>query len=197
VNSLTSFLKITRKIREEKYLGYGLRENPKNSCKIVDPKFLDGARSVVVHDRESETESTKKPTRRRSKRNRRLFISKEAMEVKKEKSTKFEPEPKPVSSFSDTFPEEDIVIFLMMLSKDVWRSSYESDESKFRNKKQGEYQYEICNKVLNSFQALGSQKTIHKKNNSYIEDQNEGIKSKENSRQLRLKNVDQKVHEYP
>ncbi|XP_070007275.1 zinc finger protein ZAT4 [Nicotiana sylvestris] len=119
---------------EEKYLGYGLRENPKKTCKIIDPKCLDGARSVVVHKRESETEteSTKKPTRRRSKRTRRLFISEEAMEVKKEKSTKFEPEPEPepVSSFFDTSPEEDIVFCLMILSKDICRSSYESDEPK-------------------------------------------------------------------
>ncbi|XP_009758380.2 zinc finger protein ZAT1-like [Nicotiana sylvestris] len=184
-------------IREAKYLGYGLRENPKKSCKIVDPEFLDGAGSVVVHDNESETESTKKPTRRRSKRTRRIFISEEATEVKKEKSAEFEPEPEPVSSFSDTSPEEDIAICLMMLSKDVWRSSYESDESKFRELKQGKYQCEICNKVLKSSQALGSHKTIHKKNDSYIEDKNEGIKSKENSRQLRMKNVDQKVHECP
>ncbi|XP_016499332.2 zinc finger protein ZAT1 [Nicotiana tabacum] len=176
-------------IREEKYLGYGLRENPKKSCKIVDPEFLDGAGSVVVHDNESETESTKKPTRRRSKRTRRMFISEqEAVEVKKEKSAEFEPELEPVSSFSDTSPEEDIAICLMMLSKDVWRSSYGSDESKCRNQKQGKYQCEICNKVLKSSQALGSHKTIHKI---------EGIKSKENSRQLRVKNVDQKVHECP
>ncbi|OIT27107.1 PREDICTED: zinc finger protein ZAT4-like [Nicotiana attenuata] len=185
-------------IREEKYLGYGLRENPKKSCKIVDPEFLDGAGSVVVHDNESETESTKKPTRRRSKRTRRMFISEqEAVVVKKEKSAEFEPEPEPVSSFSDTSPEEDIAICLMMLSKDVWRSSYESDESKFRNQKQGKYQCEICNKMLKSSQALGSHKTVHKKNNSCIEDKNEGIKSKENSRQLRMKNVDQKLHECP
>ncbi|MCD7464068.1 hypothetical protein HAX54_051998 [Datura stramonium] len=181
-------------IMGEKHLGYGLRETPKKSSRIVDPEFLDAG--SVVHDRDqSETESTMKPTRRRSKRTRRMFVSEEAVddhqEVKKEKSADFEP----VSSFSDTSPEEDIAVCLMMLSKDVWRNSY---ESKLRDQKQGEYQCEICNKVLKSSQALGSHKTIHKKNiSSRIEEQNKGKSSKEKSRQLRVKNVDQKVHECP
>ncbi|XP_055830699.1 zinc finger protein ZAT9-like [Solanum dulcamara] len=168
-------------IQEEKHLGYGLRENPKKSSRIVDPEFLDAG--SVVHDKDqSETESTKKPTRRRSKRTRRIFVSEEVVddhqEVKNEKSAEFEP----VSSFSDTSPEEDIAVCLMMLSKDVWRNS------KFRDQNsKGKYQCEICNKVLKSSQALGSHKTIHKKNNN--EDQNKG-----KSRVLRVKNVD---HECP
>ncbi|KAK6787044.1 hypothetical protein RDI58_015569 [Solanum bulbocastanum] len=172
-------------IGEEKHLAYGLRENPKKSSRIVDPEFMDAG--SVVHDRDqSETESTKKPTRRRSKRTRRMFVSDEAAvddhpEVKKEKSAEFEP----VSSFSDTSPEEDIAVCLMMLSKDVWRNS------KFRDQNSKEkYQCEICNKVLKSSQALGSHKTIHKKNNT--EEQNKG-----KSRELRLKNVDEKLHECP
>lgn len=174
-------------IREEKHLGYyGLRENPKKSSRIVDPEFLDAG--SVVHDRDqSETESTKKPTRRRSKRSRRIFVSEEAVddhrEVKKEKSAEFEP----VSSFSDTSPEEDIAVCLMMLSKDVWRNS------KFRYEiSKGKYQCEICNKVLKSSQALGSHKTIHKKNNS--DEQNRVGKSRESRV---IQNVDQKVHECP
>ncbi|CAL5362374.1 unnamed protein product [Camellia sinensis] len=47
---------------EEKALVYGLRENPKRSFRLVDPKFLDGG--SVVQDRESETESSRNPTRR-------------------------------------------------------------------------------------------------------------------------------------
>ncbi|KAJ8543539.1 hypothetical protein K7X08_006062 [Anisodus acutangulus] len=177
-------------IKEEKHLGYGLRENPKKSSRVIDPEFLD-AGSVVHHDKDqSETESTKKPTRRRSKRTRRMFerastCTKYSVlsEVKKEKSGEFEP----VSSFSDTSPEEDIAICLMMLSKDVWKNSL------FKDQRQGKYyQCEICNKVLKSSQALGSHKTIHKKNNSSncIEEQHKRGK-------LRVKNVDEKVHECP
>ncbi|XP_060213912.1 zinc finger protein ZAT1 [Lycium barbarum] len=172
-------------IEEEKHLGsYVLRENPKKSSKIVDPEFLDAG--SVVHDKDqSETESTKKPTRRRSKRTRRMFISDEKSvdDVKKEKS---------LSSFSDTSPEEDVAVCLMMLSKDVWRNSHDQKQGKY-------YQCEICNKVLKSSQALGSHKTIHKKNNSScIEEENIKGKSKENLRQSRVKNVDdEKVHECP
>ncbi|KAK4365854.1 hypothetical protein RND71_013734 [Anisodus tanguticus] len=166
-----------KEIKEEKHLGYGLRENPKKSSRVVDPEYLD-AGSVVHHDKDqSETESTKKPTRRRSKRTRRMFVSEErVVRCTKEKSGEFEP----VSSFSDTSPEEDIAICLMMLSKDVWK------------KQEKYYQCEICNKVLKSSQALGSHKTIHKKNNSSncIEEHHKRGKS-------RVKNVDEKVHECP
>ncbi|CAN4097779.1 unnamed protein product [Withania somnifera] len=176
---------------EEKHLGYGLRENPKKSSKIVDPEFLD-AGSVVNEKDQSETESTKKPTKRRSKRTRRMFVSDmddhPKVNKKENKSADFEP----VSSFSDSSPEEDIAVCLMMLSKDVWRNS---DESRFKDHKQGKYQCEICNKVLKSSQALGSHKTIHKKNNSCcLVEQNKG---KSLSRQFRVKNEDKKVHECP
>lgn len=188
-----STLSLYEEEEEEKHLGYGLRENPKKSSKIVDPEFLD-AGSVVHHEKDqSETESTKKPTKRRSKRTRRMFVSDEDGvddHQKENKSADFEP----VSSFSDSSPEEDIAVCLMMLSKDVWRNS---DESRFRDSKQGKYQCEVCDKVLKSSQALGSHKTIHKKNNnssSCIEDQN---KVKSLSKQFRVKNVDQKVHECP
>lgn len=186
-----STLSLYEEEEEEKHLGYGLRENPKKSSKIVDPEFLD-AGSVVHHEKDqSETESTKKPTKRRSKRTRRMFVSDEDGvddHQKENKSADFGP----VSSFSDSSPEEDIAVCLMMLSKDVWRNS---DESRFKDQKQGKYQCEVCDKVLKSSQALGSHKTIHKKNNSScIEDQN---KVKSLSRQFRVKNVDQKVHECP
>ena len=57
---------------EEKGQFYGLRENPKRSIHLVDPEFVD-AGSVVLQDRESETESSKNPTRRRSKRTRKIL----------------------------------------------------------------------------------------------------------------------------
>ncbi|CAI0418113.1 unnamed protein product [Linum tenue] len=89
---------------------YGLRENPRKSFRVADPE-----------DRESETES-RNPTRRRSKRTR-----KSGGDEKKG----FAAEQEPVSSVSDTSPEEDVAMCLVMLSRDVnWkgRFSYKSDE---------------------------------------------------------------------
>uniref|UniRef100_A0A5B7A956 Putative zinc finger protein ZAT4-like n=1 Tax=Davidia involucrata TaxID=16924 RepID=A0A5B7A956_DAVIN len=120
---------------EEKELGYGLRENPKKSIRLVDPEFsfaID-AGSVVLQDRESETESSKNPIQRRSKRIRKSGITEHHQyhdqrlkepEVKKIKLGKTESsswvEPEPVSSISDTIPEEDVAYCLMMLSRDKW-----------------------------------------------------------------------------
>ncbi|PHU14662.1 hypothetical protein BC332_15867 [Capsicum chinense] len=178
-------------IRDDKCLSYVLRENPKKSSRSVDPEFMD-AGSVVHEKDQSETESTMKPTKRRSKRTRlrRLFTSDhEAVDHHAKKEKKNPPEFESVSSFSDTSPEEDIAVCLMMLSKDVWKKS-NSDESQLKDKKQGKYyQCEICNKVLKSSQALGSHKTIHKKNKS-------SSCNEENSRQVRAKNVDHD-HECP
>nr|XP_034895829.1 uncharacterized protein LOC118034603 [Populus alba] len=61
---------------EEKAVFYGLRENPKRCTRLVDPEFSFAAvytGSVVLQDRESETESSKNPTRRRSKRTKSLL----------------------------------------------------------------------------------------------------------------------------
>ncbi|KAK7373366.1 hypothetical protein VNO80_06772 [Phaseolus coccineus] len=56
----------------DKGLCYGLRENPKRSIRLVDPEFSFAAAdtgSAILHDRESESESSKSnPTRKRSKR---------------------------------------------------------------------------------------------------------------------------------
>lgn len=119
---------------DQKALVYGLRENPKKSFRLADPEFsfqVD-AGSVVIQDRESETES-RNPTRRRSKRNRRMSFT-EKLELKKPKlttSTVDSPpaEPEPLSSVSDTSPEEDVAMCLMMLSRDVWlRTNGEADQ---------------------------------------------------------------------
>ncbi|KAF4396503.1 hypothetical protein F8388_005773 [Cannabis sativa] len=63
-----------RELIDEKGVYYGLRENPKRSIRLGDPEFsfaVVDAGSVVLQDRESETESSKNPTRRRSKRARK------------------------------------------------------------------------------------------------------------------------------
>ncbi|KAJ8748853.1 hypothetical protein K2173_013284 [Erythroxylum novogranatense] len=118
---------------EEKGVYYGLRENPKRSVRLVDPEFsfAVNAGSVVLQDRESETESSKSPTRRRSKRTRKLLESpynhqgheNNIKKVNYDKVSKAESwaEPEPMSSISDTTTEEDVAFCLMMLSRDKWK----------------------------------------------------------------------------
>ncbi|XWS77257.1 hypothetical protein CRYUN_Cryun01aG0245800 [Craigia yunnanensis] len=129
---------------EEKGQFYGLRENPKRSIRLVDPEFVD-AGSVVLQDRESETESSKNPTRRRSKRTWKILEhhqyhhqqqrQEQQEETKKLKvstnqlsKTESWAEPEPVSSISDTTTEEDVAFCLMMLSRDQWKSKVHQDE---------------------------------------------------------------------
>ncbi|GMJ01588.1 hypothetical protein like AT3G60580 [Hibiscus trionum] len=118
---------------------YGLRENPKRSVLLVDPEFVD----VVLQDRESETESSKNPTRprRRSKQTRRKLENEQREERKRVKvsnnkvmdnqlsRTDSWAEPEPVSSISDT-TTEDVAFCLMMLSRDKWKSKvlHQDDE---------------------------------------------------------------------
>ncbi|TYH58771.1 hypothetical protein ES332_D08G177300v1 [Gossypium tomentosum] len=139
---------------EEKGQFYGLRENPKRSIRFVDPEFVD-ADSVVVQSKESETESSKYPTQKRSRRTW--------------------DEPEPASSLSDTTTEEDIAFCLMMLSRgqrkskvaqhdDIDDEEEETDESaEFNRTTRGKYRCETCNKVFNSYQALGGHRASHKK----------------------------------
>ncbi|GMI73564.1 hypothetical protein like AT3G60580 [Hibiscus trionum] len=124
----------------EKAESYGLRENPKRSVRLVDPEFVD-AGSVVLQDRESETESSKNPTRTRSKHTRRILANQREEERKKLKVnnndkkdnklswTESWTEPEPVSSISDT-TTEDVAFCLMMLSRDKWKSKvlHQDDE---------------------------------------------------------------------
>ena len=122
---------------EDKGLGYELRENPKKSIRLADPEFsfaVDAA-SVVLQDRESETESSKNPTRRRSKRNRKLGLADpprfhEQKKIKLDKLSKTESwaDPEPVSSISDATTEEDVAFCLMMLSRDKWIEEQENQE---------------------------------------------------------------------
>ncbi|XWS35651.1 hypothetical protein CRYUN_Cryun20dG0015000 [Craigia yunnanensis] len=131
---------------EEKGQFYGLRENPKRSIRLVDPEFVDVG-SVVLEHTESETDSSKNPIRRRSKRTRKTLEhhqyhhqqqrqeQAEEEETKKLKVnnsqlSKIESwtEPEPVSSISDTTNKEDVAFCLMMLSRDQWKSKVLQDE---------------------------------------------------------------------
>ncbi|GAV85062.1 zf-C2H2_6 domain-containing protein [Cephalotus follicularis] len=168
---------------EEKSLVYGLRENPKKSFRFADPEFSFAAAaaavdsgSVVVQDRESETES-RNPTRRRSKRNRVLNVRDNIgiikPKLKKPSWVDSQAEPEPVSSVSDSSPEEDVAMCLMMLSRDVWMRNndeqveedneilVEGSEAKIKvSKFRGKNRCDKCNKVFRSSQALGSHRRI-------------------------------------
>ncbi|RDY06871.1 Zinc finger protein ZAT9, partial [Mucuna pruriens] len=106
---------------------YTLRENPKKSFRVADPEFSFAADtgSVILQDRESETESSKKPTRRRSKRAWQLGCSPKKMKLNKSESA---------SSASDT-SEENVAFSLMMLSRDKWRKDkhYETEQQQHKH----------------------------------------------------------------
>lgn len=147
--------------------GYGLRENPKKSVKVVDPEFSFAVVDAgsVVHDRESESEAEAVSPRRRSKLRRR------SVEVVEELA----------SSVSDTTPEEDVALCLMMLSRDIWLRrhappSFEVEEesepdpppqppAKLRRHK---FQCGTCKKVFRSYQALGGHRASHKKSRACL-----------------------------
>jgi hypothetical protein len=174
---------------EEKALGYGLRENPKKSFRLADPEFSFAVDAgSVVQDRESETES-KNPTRRRSKRNRKPGVVGESPSspnlelMKKAKLTKpsSSESPEAMSSVSDTSPEEDVAMCLMMLSRDIRMRRNNGEQDQERGKQvqrsikikepeepeeikirrvRGKHRCEKCRKTFRSYQALGSHKTI-------------------------------------
>lgn len=172
--------------REEAARGassYELRENPRKSAVLVDHDF-----SSVV-DRESETESWKKKSIcRRSKRVRKSRIS--DLDMFLVKKTKSEDEGKsnmneqssPLSSISDTTPEEHVAHCLIMLSRDKWekeereylQEQEEEDDDvdicedsgvpkMIKNKLRGKYRCEACDKLFRSYQALGGHRASHKK----------------------------------
>lgn len=203
----------------EKGLVYGLRENPKKSFRLVDPQFLDAA--SVVQDRESETESTRKPTRRRSKRTRRMLVAKVDVDVvvddddvvvkvqdmiKPSSTESLVVELEPVSSVSDTSPEEDLALCLILLSRDVWSTTFSDNSDVLKlSPTHTKFQCEICSKVFASSQALGSHRTSHNKkikmnfppevnNNNNEGESKQFIKSNNNGV---IKNAVKKVHECP
>ncbi|KAF7849835.1 hypothetical protein BT93_L0236 [Corymbia citriodora subsp. variegata] len=107
--------------------GYGLRENPKKSIRLADPEFAIDAGSVVLQDRESETESSRNPAGRRSKSSaateattQRRFFSEEDRRCRK-KMRRMPSKAESASSISDETTEEDLAFCLMMLSRDKWR----------------------------------------------------------------------------
>ncbi|CAN1333566.1 Zinc finger protein ZAT9 [Linum perenne] len=124
-------------------VAYELRENPRKSFRVADPEFsfagsssaTAAAAAVVVQDGESETESTRNLTRRRSNRTRKMggfddhrlnrFVERKRRWVSPPPPPAATAEQEPVSSVSDTSPEEDVAMFLVMMSRDVnWRTRF-------------------------------------------------------------------------
>jgi hypothetical protein len=178
---------------EKTLINYVLRENPKKSLKVADPEFsfVRETESVIVQDRESETESKNNPTRQqRSKRNRKPNNNNDDnnnqnfLQQKKPKPSFMVPttpsqftEQEPVSSVSDTSPEEDVAMCLMMLSRDKWSrkmnniNNVEQDEEeegsvekiskvKLLKRVRGKHLCENCGKTFRSSRALGSHRSI-------------------------------------
>ncbi|KAG5042157.1 hypothetical protein GLYMA_03G033600v4 [Glycine max] len=114
---------------------YGLRENPKKNFRFADPEFSFAAAetsSVILQDRESETESSRNPTRRRSKRAWQQLGGDSggggvSDESEKKMMKVFDAVNKnnneSASSVSDTTTEEAVAFCLMMLSRDKWKEN--------------------------------------------------------------------------
>ncbi|XP_059451222.1 zinc finger protein ZAT9-like [Corylus avellana] len=146
-------------------------KNPMQSYRSLNGELANS-------DRESENEShPQNPTRRRSKRQRKTAVPVP------------EPEPEPVSSVSDAFPEEDVAMCLLMLSRDKWSKGkekvrLEDDEEdedhdyplcqiRTQTQPQAKFRCETCRKVFRSYQALGGHRASHKKtklNEEHVED---------------------------
>ena len=138
----------------------------------------------MIQDRESEIESSKKSTRRRSKWVRKLGISQQFHNqkqqfLKKPKSGKIEScwvDPEPAKSITDASPEEDVAYCLMMLlDTNGWarerkkKKTQKTEDNKFRELKpikprpRPKYKCKTCFKVFKSYQALGGHRASHKK----------------------------------
>ncbi|AAC24367.1 Zinc finger protein ZAT1 [Arabidopsis thaliana] len=144
------------------------------SSSMADPGF-------VLQDRESETESSKKPSRKRSRLNRRSISSLRHQQSNEEGKSETAraadikigvqelsescTEQEPMSSVSDAATtEEDVALSLMLLSRDKWeKEEEESDEERWKKKRNKWFECETCEKVFKSYQALGGHRASHKK----------------------------------
>ncbi|KAI4371451.1 hypothetical protein MLD38_019684 [Melastoma candidum] len=144
---------------------YGLRENPRKNIKFSDPQFsfsASGAATlVVVQDGESEAESWDQRRRRRKRRSGRVVVA--------GNDDVGSLDAEPVSSVSDTSPEEDVAMCLMMLSRDDGGRNpekkvvVENREPDSVARKKQPHQCEICKKWFRSSQSLGGHRIIHRK----------------------------------
>lgn len=109
---------------------YGLRENPRKSCRVFNP---DPESSTVYNNSETETEpesvdpvrkrgrgevSKKKRTKKTRSKKRVFENSSESGKKQKRSISNSDESPEPASSVSDGSPEQDLAMCLMMLSRD-------------------------------------------------------------------------------
>lgn len=140
---------------------------------------------VVMHDdgeSDAEAESSRNPTKRRSKRLRKAVV---------EVVGPHPSEPESVSSVTENFPVKEVAMCLLMLSRDKWpepeedkvkvnhhkyigedeSDSTEEDESfcvtprvhQAFSTNSNKYKCKTCKKEFRSYQALGGHKASHKK----------------------------------
>ncbi|KAG0460738.1 hypothetical protein HPP92_021035 [Vanilla planifolia] len=172
----------------KKGMGCGQGEIPKKRFRMADPEVSStfaafsstDATSLVVQDHESETEPAPRTSafnHRRSKRSVRSAAAPPPPELA---------EQEPLSSVSDTTPEEDVALSLMMLSRGEWTKDKEVEEQKLdlsidqemdrrvelagklsrataKVRECNRFQCRICKKVFRSYQALGGHRASHKK----------------------------------
>ncbi|KAF3633044.1 putative cyclin-U2-2-like [Capsicum annuum] len=173
---------------------------------------------VVLPDKESETESSRNPTR--FKRSKRVRKSRKSNLLRK--VTDYSETEQPVSSISETSPEEDVAHCLMMLSRDKWivqkeqvgdfysddDDDEEEEDEEFKEannsddfavqvkvvaktRGRGKYICETCNKVFRSYQALGGHRASHKKIKVFNSSNNN------NEVVENVVSVEEKIHECP
>ncbi|KAG5228569.1 zinc finger protein [Salix suchowensis] len=172
-------------------LNYPLLGNnkPTQSSRSILKQKVSAVSKPTPYDGESETESTTKPTGRRSKRSLKSADLKVA-----ESMAKVTESSEQVSSVSYLLAEEDVALCLLMLSRDhEWSEDAkrvkkevgectkdhqyvnheaESDDEKenyllgaaqTKLKSQGKYKCETCKRGFRSYQALGGHRASHKK----------------------------------
>ncbi|KAJ0232994.1 C2H2-like zinc finger protein [Hirschfeldia incana] len=111
-----------------KPLAYGLRENPRKSCRVFNPD----PEASTVYNSETETEpesvdpvqkrgrgeDAKKKTKKTRSKKRVSENSDESGKKQKRSKSNSNESPEPASSVSDGSPEQDLAMCLMMLSRD-------------------------------------------------------------------------------
>ncbi|KAF9689528.1 hypothetical protein SADUNF_Sadunf01G0101400 [Salix dunnii] len=169
-------------------LNYPLLSNkPTQSPRSILKQKVSAVSKPTPYDGESETESTTKPTGRRSKRS-----SKSADDKAAESMVKVTESSEQVSSVSYLLAEEDVALCLLMLSRDEWsedgkqvkkevgeykkdhqyvneaesegeKENYLFGDAPTKYKSQGKYKCETCKRGFRSYQALGGHRASHKR----------------------------------
>ncbi|KAK9742778.1 hypothetical protein RND81_03G196800 [Saponaria officinalis] len=176
---------------------------------------------VSVNDRESETDSYKTVTRRRSKRSRKPSSSLVQFHVQQHYKLMCDDfngycnsyddvDQQLGSSVSDVTSEEDVAFCLMMLSRDKWSGHVDQiecnnvdlscnnscdDKNTLVKSQRKKYKCDTCNKVFRSYQALGGHRASHKKTRVSII---ENLKEHDHDVVVGVvKEEEKKIHECP